>query len=98
MIPLLIFYFHIIGFTAAFTSEYQKDGASAGFLSVGFMVLIFSVGWSISTFILKYVINEAGFGLWLNRDALSLLFLTASEIFFYYFYFQDDRKTPSGVA
>lgn len=95
MIPLLIFYLHIICITAIFTSEYQKEGTGAGFLSVGFMVLIFSVGWTISTFILKYVINEAGFGIWLNRDALSLLLLTVAEIFFYYFYFRDDAKKSS---
>ncbi len=95
MIPLLIFYLHIIGLTAAFTSEYQKEGTSAGFLTVGFMILIFSVGWSISTFILKYVISEEGFGIWLNRDALSLLLLTLGEIFFYIFYFRDAAKKSS---
>lgn len=91
MIPLIIFYLHIVGITAAFTSEYQKEGMSAGLLSVGFIVLIFSVGWSISSFLLKYLIGEAGFGLLLNRDSLSLLLLTAAECVFYFFYFRDDR-------
>ncbi|MDD8018863.1 MAG: hypothetical protein PHP42_10860 [Bacteroidota bacterium] len=95
MIPLIIFYIHIIAFTAGFTSEYQKEDIGAGFLNVGFMVLIFSVGWSISTFVLKYVMREAGFGIWLNRDAVSLLLLTMGEIIFYYFYFRNDANAPS---
>ncbi len=94
MIPLIIFYLHIIGISAAFTSEYQKDGISSAFLSVGFIVLIFSVGWTISTFMLKYIISEAGFGMWLNRDAFSLLLLTIGETIFYYNYFSEEDKYP----
>ena len=92
MIPLLVFYIHIIAFTVAFTTEYQKEGLGAGLLSVGFFVLIFSVGWSISSFVLKYVIAEAGFGFWLNRDALSLVLLTIAEGFFYFLYFRDAKR------
>lgn len=92
MIALIIFYLHIIGVAAAFTSEYQKEGIGAGLLNVGFVVLIFSVGWSISTFVLKYLIGDEGFGLWLNRDALSLAVLTIGELLFYYFYY---RNTPA---
>ena len=92
MIPITIFYLHIIGISAAFTSEYQKDGISSAFLSVGFIVLIFSVGWTISTFMLKYIMSEAGFGMWLNRDAFSLLLLTIGEGIFYYNYYKDENK------
>ncbi|MCK9410030.1 MAG: hypothetical protein WCX28_03545 [Bacteriovoracaceae bacterium] len=92
MIPLIIFYLHIVGVTAAFTSEYQKEGISAGALNVGFVILIFSVGWSISTFILKYLMDAEGFGMWLNRDALSLVVLTVGEAVFYYFYFSESPK------
>ncbi len=92
MIPIIIFYLHIIGISAAFTSEYQKDGISSAFLSVGFIVLIFSVGWTISTFMLKYIMSEAGFGMWLNRDAFSLLLLTIGEGIFYYNYYKEENK------
>ncbi len=92
MIPITIFYLHIIGISAAFTSEYQKDGISSAFLSVGFIVLIFSVGWTISTFMLKYIMSEAGFGMWLNRDAFSLLLLTIGEGIFYYNYYKEENK------
>ncbi|MDP1676184.1 MAG: hypothetical protein Q8L88_04905 [Bacteroidota bacterium] len=92
MIPLIIFYLHTVGISAAFTSEYQKNGVVSAFLSVGFIVLIFSVGWTISTFVLKYIISEAGFGIWFNRDAVSLLLLTIGEVFFYYYYYKDESE------
>ncbi len=95
MIPLIIFYLHIVGITAAFTAEDQKEGLSAGLLSVGFVVLIFSVGWSISSFFLKYLIGEAGFGVWVNRDSLSLLLLTIAEGLFYFLYFRESASAPA---
>jgi hypothetical protein len=94
MIPLIIFYLHIVGISAAFTSEYQKDGIGSAFLSIGFIVLIFSVGWTISSFVLKYIMSEAGFGIWLNRDAISLLLLTIGEAIFYYNYYNEERRHP----
>ncbi|MFZ4620605.1 MAG: hypothetical protein ACOYNS_08600 [Bacteroidota bacterium] len=95
MIPLIIFYLHIVGITIAFTAEYQKEDLSAGLLSVGFVVLIFSVGWSISSFVLKYLIGEAGFGMWMNRDSLSLLLLTIAEGLFYFLYFKESDAAPA---
>lgn len=91
MIPLVVFYAHIVGFSYAFTREYQREGLSAGFLTVGFLVLIFSVGWSISSFAFKNIIGEAGFGHWLNRDALSLLALSVGEGLLYYIYFRNEK-------
>ncbi|MBI2429925.1 MAG: hypothetical protein HYV29_14245 [Ignavibacteriales bacterium] len=92
MIPLIVFYLHIVGFTYAFTREYQREGVSGGFLTVGFLVLIFSVGWSISSFAFRNIIDEAGLGLWLNRDALSLLAVSAGEGLLYYFYFGNESR------
>jgi len=96
MIALIIFYFHIIGFAFGFTKEYQEDGIAAGFLNLGFMMLIFSVGWSISSLFLRYIIAPTGFGLWLNRDAFSLILLSIGETIFYYFYYKDTAaKKPT---
>lgn len=97
MIPLILLYLHVLGAAAAFTTEYQKDGTAAGLLSVGFFVLIFSVGWSISSFILRYVMEAPGFGSWLDRDALSLVVLTIGEALFYYFYFSDRSKHSAAL-
>ena len=92
MISLLIFYIHIVAITYFFTHEYQKEGPGAGLLTVAFMVLIFSVGWSTSSFVLKYTVAQEGFGRWMDRDALSLLILTLGESFFYYYYFRENKK------
>lgn len=79
MITLFVFYLHIIAAVAIFTRRWQEGGLSEGILGVGFLALIFSVGWSISTIIMKWLIAGPGFGIWLDRDALSLLLLTIME-------------------
>ena len=86
MVPLFVFYLHTVAAVFAFTDQYQKEGIGAGALALAFMAIIFSIGWSISTFLLKLVISEKGFGIFLNRDAMSLLLLTIGEAAFYYFY------------
>jgi hypothetical protein len=92
MIPLFVFYLHMIGFTYFFVREYQREGLSAGFLTLGFLILIFSVGWTISSIVWKSLIDEIGFGTWLNRDALSLASLTVCEAVLYSFYFREKKQ------
>jgi len=85
MIPLLIFYAHVIAAAALFTKLWQERDFKEGILAVAFLTLIFSVGWSMSTFLLKLIVDEKGFAIWLDRDALSLLLLGVAEgIFFSY--------------
>ncbi len=90
MIPLLVFYVHIVAMTAAFSKRWQDEGLSEGMLAVFFMALIFFVGWSMTTFIMKLVMEPAGFGRFLDRDGASLLLLTIAEGVFYYFYLRGD--------
>jgi len=92
MVTLFVFYIHTIAAVYAFTDQYQEEGAGAGSLAVAFMAIIFSVGWSISTFVLKYLMSERGFGIYLNRDAISLALLTIGEGVFYYFYLKGSMK------
>jgi len=92
MISLIVFYIHIIAMAYFFTREHQKEGLSAGFLTLGFMVLIFSVGWTISTMAVKQVMEPEGFGHWLDRDAMSLLLLTIGEAVLYFYYFRENKK------
>ncbi len=93
MIPLLVFYVHIVAMAAAFTKRYQDEGIGEGFLAIFFMGLIFFVGWSISSFLMKLLMEPKGFGLFFDRDAASLLLLTAMEGVFYAFYLRAD--TPA---
>lgn len=93
MVTLFVFYLHTVAATYAFTDQYQKEGVGAGMLSVAFMAIIFSVGWSISTFFLKFAVSERGFGRYFDRDAMSLVLLTVAEVVFYYFYLRGARKS-----
>jgi len=90
VVTLFVFYLHTVAAVTLFTKRWQDAHTGEGFLAVGFLALVFSVGWSVSTFILKLFMDEKGFGLWLDRDALSLLLLTAGELSL--FYFQTRRK------
>lgn len=83
MVTLFVFYIHVIAAVAVYTKRWQEADWKEGLLAVGFVVLIFGVGWSMSTFVLKLFVNEKGFGLWLDRDAISLLFLSVMEGVFY---------------
>ena len=92
MIAVFIFYIHIVAAATIFTKRWQEAGLGEGFLAVGFILLIFSVGWSVTTFILKLFIEKEGLAVWLDRDTLSLVLLTIAEIMFYYIYIVQKKK------
>ena len=91
MISLFVFFLHILAVVAVFTKQWQDEGVVAGFLSVFFMSLIFFVGWSVSSFVMKLFMSQQGLAAWFDRDAASLLLLTAAEVVFYYFYFREHK-------
>ena len=83
MISLFIFYIHTVAAAWLFTTRWQESDVKEGILAVGFRVLVFSVGWSISTVLLSALIAKEGFGPLLDRDALSLLLLALMEGVFF---------------
>jgi hypothetical protein len=89
MIEVAVFYIHGITAIAAFTKRWQAEGFGEGILGVAFMALIFSVGWTISTFMMRLLTPDKGFSKVFDRDALSLLLLTVGEGVFYYFYLKE---------
>lgn len=98
MVPLLVFYVHVVAIAAMFTKRWQDEGLTEGILAVFFMGLIFFVGWSISSYILKFFMEQEGLGLFLDRDAASLLVLTAGEAVLYYYYFRGEGKNGAEVT
>jgi uncharacterized membrane protein YhdT len=92
MITLFVFYVHVIAAATIFTKRWQEVDRREGFLAIGFLALVFSVGWSISAFLLKALIDEKGFGVWLDRDTLSLLLLLIMESIFFYFQLRRKRR------
>lgn len=106
MIAGLIFSLHFIAAVYAFVN-YKKEGVGEGFLAMAFVVIIFSVGWTISTMISKVIFPNALVAKWvaqlqgsrvnimiskeLTIDTFSLVLLTIGEIVFYYFYLQSEN-------
>ena len=88
MIPVFIFYIHVVFLVYLLTKNIIEDNFLSGFLSVLFVIVIFSVGWTISEFIMSFFLDSKGLGLLFPRAAFSLLLLTLMELIFYIFYFK----------
>ena len=85
MIILFVFYLHTVAAIYAFTKRWQDTNFAWGFLSVILIVLIFSVGWTLTDSFLKLFIEKKGFGPLFDRDAMALVLVTLIEILFLYF-------------
>lgn len=92
MIAVFIFYIHIVAAATIFTKRWQEEGTAEAFLSVGFMALIFAVGWSVATVILSFIVPKQGLANWFDRDQMSLALLTLIESVFYYFYIKKEKQ------
>jgi hypothetical protein len=92
--------------------KYKKEGIGEGFLAVAFVGIIFAVGWTIAAILTNLLFSPEWFIKWywqpldswvwrkirkeISRDTISLLFLTAMEIVFYYFYILKEPKQGDG--
>ena len=92
MIPLLVFYCHIVAVAGIYTRRWQEEGLAEGALAVFVMALIFFVGWSMASFVMKLLMGPEGAGGALDRDSASLLLLTAAEAVFYYYYLRGEER------
>lgn len=92
MIVLCIFYLHVVAAAYVFTKRWQETNTKEAFLAVGFMALVFFVGWSVATLVLQLFIEQEGLGKWFDRDAMALVFLTVLEIVLYAMYFQRKKR------
>jgi len=95
MIPLVIFYIHIVAGVYVFTKRWQDDNTAEAFIAVGFMTVVFFVGWAVSTYVLKLFVNQEGFGNFFDRDAMSLTLLTFVEAGLYSMYGKKKRRPPT---
>ena len=109
MIAAVIFVVHfvlvgVVGYRA------RRDGASGITLGVAMVVLLFAIGWTLSTFIIHFLWPDRGIGLLIDSwsdtplkrllyrevttDTASLLLLTVGELFFYGWYFGKESGDP----
>lgn len=91
MIPIFIFYIHVLGAATAFTKSYQEHGIADGFMTLAFVAIIFSVGWTIAGFIVRFFAPAGGIFPWFDNDSLSLVIVTALEVIFYSIYFREKK-------
>jgi len=87
MIGVVIFYVHVVAIVWIFTRAWQDGGMTEGFLGAAFFGVIFSVGWTFASFILKLFLPAEGIAVWCDRNTLSLVFLTILELVLYRMYF-----------
>ncbi len=89
MVIAFIFTLHIVLISYVFTKRWKQDSPSAAWIDLVLIIIIFSVGWSISTMITKIFWEPIGFGKHFDRDTISLFLLTIAELIFYKIYFKD---------
>ena len=90
MIVGLIFFVHFIFILAIFVKKWQDESLSAGITNSFLIIILFAIGWSLTTFIAKVIFEPKGFGIYFDRDTISLTVLSVFEYFFYKMYFKND--------
>lgn len=95
MIAVFIFYLHVVFIAFAFTKNYIEDGLTRAILSSIFIIILFSVGWTFSEFVMGYFMESKGLGLMFPRAAFSLMMLTVMEIIFYRFYYTSKSRASA---
>lgn len=78
MIAVIIFYLHIIFACYVFCKTFQSDGIVLAFINVAFIVIIFTVGWTISDLFIGLFISESGYRILIpqGKAMLSLFKMT----------------------
>ena len=92
MITAFIFFIHFIFATYIFTKKWQEESITQAWMNIGLIVILFSVGWTITGMISKLLMSQNGFGVYFDRDAFSLALLTIIEFFFYKFYYSSPTE------
>ncbi len=61
MITVIIFYLHTIFAIFVFAKSYQSDGLIQAFLNVIFIIIIFTVGWTLTDVIIGLIVSDKGY-------------------------------------
>ena len=96
MITAFIFFIHFIFAILVFTKKWQEESITQAWMNVGLIIILFSVGWTITGMIAKLIMNQEGLGVYFDRDTFSLILLTIIEFFLYKFYYQTPTEDGKG--
>ena len=107
MTAVIIFLIHV-SLAVLFGYRGRKDGPGGVALGVAMVVLLFAIGWTLSTFLVHLIWPERGIGLLIDNwadtptkrflyrevtsDSASLILLTVGELFFYCWYLRKESK------
>lgn len=89
MVNVLIFFVHIFFAAYIFITVKRTESLSDAFYNLALIVIIFSIGWSIISFLSQYIFEPGGFAEWFDRSTIDLTILTIGEFLFYRKYFAD---------
>ena len=92
MISAVIFAAHLVFMCVIFTKKWQDEKLSSAFINLALMIILFAVGWSIATSVVKIFFDQKGFGIQFDADTISLTLLSIVEYFFYKFYYKEEKK------
>lgn len=87
MIEVFIFHLHIIASLYAFTKRWQGDSLKEGFVALGLIGLVFTIGWAITGALARLLTPTQGFTTWFTSDTLSLVLLLIPEIIMFKVFF-----------
>ena len=91
MIDLFIFHINLIVALYAFTKNWQKGSTKDGILAILLIGLIFTIGWALTASLAYAIWPKAWDSLYFTHDTLSLVMLFIPEVFFFYYFFLNDK-------
>ncbi|MCX7984029.1 MAG: hypothetical protein N3A63_03890 [Bacteroidetes bacterium] len=110
MVAATLLILHFCAAVYAFL-KYKRESLTEGLLAVGLMLIVFAVGWTISSLITNSIFSIEAFHQWyyrplessfwvsvrreFNSDTISLLILSLGELIFYYVIFFPSKKQSS---
>jgi len=98
MITAIIFSAHLVFMLFIFTKKWQDESLAAAFTNLALVIILFAVGWSITTSVVKIFIDSKGFGIYFDADAISLTSLSVAEYFFYRFYYKEENPAKKNLT
>lgn len=79
MVIFSIFFLHFVYIVYIFIKKYKSSGLSDAIMNVVFIIVIFSIGWSILNLLLKPILPEKIHFEELSSDSIILIILSAIE-------------------
>ncbi|MBN2571651.1 MAG: hypothetical protein JXA68_05950 [Ignavibacteriales bacterium] len=92
MISAFIFFAHFIFMLIIFTKKWQDEKLSTGLINIALIIILFSVGWSLTSWITQMIFDEKGLGVFFDRDTIALTILVIPEYFFYRIFYGKEKS------